>query len=277
MPVRQRHFLHATAGRGDGGFGRLREGMGRDLDRTGQAALAQDFDQGLWPRQSGFHQDGGGHLFLAQGFERGQVDRGVFDPERVLEALELGDALHQGQLATLEARRHGAAGLLALGPTAGRLVALAAGAATDAVLGLGGARGGRQVVQLRHFATSSTLIRCGTRAIMPRISGRSGSSLVCPMPRRPRARSVPRCLGLVPMADLVWVTTSVGPVVLLRRSGHGLLGLRLRVQVGLALALAVGPQHAAGGDLVGRLAPQRGHVVGTAQLLEARRWWRAPR
>src|SRR5262249_34142898 len=131
---------------------------------------------------------------------------GVLHPERVGEPLQLGDALHEGELATLEPRRHGVAGLLPLSPPAGRLVALAPGAATDAALGLGRALGRCQIVQL-HLDTSSTRTRWGTRASMPRISGRSGRSLDCPMPRRLRARSVPRCLGLVPMAERVCVTT----------------------------------------------------------------------
>ena len=48
---------------------------------------------------------------------------------------------------------------------------------------------------------------------MPRISGRSGSTLDWPMPRRPRARSVPRCLGLVLMELRVWVTRRVASAV----------------------------------------------------------------
>ena len=113
------------------------------------------------------------HLVDAQGVERRQVDRGVLDAEGVGEPLQLGDALHEGELATLEAGRHGVAGLLPLGPATGRLVALAAGAAADPALGRGGTLGRCQIVEL-HFETSSTLIRCGTRAIMPRDLGAVG-------------------------------------------------------------------------------------------------------
>ena len=46
--------------------------------------------------------------------EGAEVDRGVVDPEGVREAPELGDALHQRQLAALEAQRDRVAGALAL-------------------------------------------------------------------------------------------------------------------------------------------------------------------
>ena len=76
------------------------------------------------------------------------------------------------------------AGALALGAAAGGLAALPADAAADAAacafLEPGG---GLQVVDLHQSLTSSTVMRCGTRAIIPRISGRSGSVLVLPMPR----------------------------------------------------------------------------------------------
>src|SRR5690606_35139639 len=94
-----------------------------------------------------------------------------------------------------------AAGLLALGAPAGGLAALAGDAATDALLALVRAGSRLQAGDLDGHADSSTVTRCGTRASIPRISGRSGSVLALPMRPRPRARSVPRCLGLVPMAD----------------------------------------------------------------------------
>src|SRR6516225_2482714 len=207
--VRQRHPLDATARGGDRRFSRLGKCMGRHPHRPGEGALPEHLDQRLRADQTGLHQGLDRDGVLPEGLEGRQVDRRVADPERVGEALELRDPLHQGQLAALEAGRHGVAGLLSLRAAAGRLVALAAGAAAHPALGLGGTLGRRQVVEL-HFATSSTRTRCGTRAIMPRISGRSGRSLVWPMPRRPSARSVPRCLGLDPMAERVWVTTRWG-------------------------------------------------------------------
>ncbi len=52
------------------------------------------------------------------------------------------------------------------------------------------------LIVMRVRQPSSTRTRCGTLAIMPRISGRSGSSTVWSIRRRPSARSVPRCFGL---------------------------------------------------------------------------------
>ena len=116
-------------------------------------------------------------------------------------------------------RPHGVAGVLSLGATAGGLAALAADATTDALGLLGGAGRRGEIVDaawsallapslLDAFAalTVTTVMRCGTRAIMPRISGRSGSVLVLPIRPRPRARSVPRVLGLEPIPERTWVT-----------------------------------------------------------------------
>ena len=157
--------------------------------------------------------------------EGAQVHRGVVDAEGVLEAAQLGDALHQGQLATLEPHGDGVAGALALGAPAGGLAALAGDAAPDPPAGAGGPCRWAELMDLHGQPFSScsagvTSTRWGTRASIPRISGRSGSTLVRPMPRRPRARRVPRCLGLVPMADRTWVTRSQ-PVVDVRRRAGG--------------------------------------------------------
>src|SRR5690606_20010766 len=138
-----------------------------------------------------------------------QVDGLVLDPERVVEALELRDAHVERHLAALEPGRDGAARPLALGAAAGGLAALARDAPADALLALVRAGGRLQVVDLDGHADSSTETRCGTRASMPRISGRSGRVLTLPMRPRPSARSVPRCLGLAPMADRTWRTVRV--------------------------------------------------------------------
>src|SRR5699024_7079244 len=127
-------------------------------------------------------------------FDRVQVDGLVFDPERVLEALELRDAHVQRHLPALERGGDRGAGLLALGAAAGGLADTAANATSDAFAVAFGALGGLEVVNLHGVSpswTSSTSMRNGTRAIMPRISGRSGSVLDWPMPRRPSARRVP--------------------------------------------------------------------------------------
>src|SRR3954447_13896608 len=50
--------------------------------------------------------------------------------------------------------------------------------------------------------------RCGTVATIPRISGRSSCTTESLIRLRPRDRSVCRWLGLVPIADRIWVTFS---------------------------------------------------------------------
>src|SRR5674476_928106 len=119
-------------------------------------------------------------------FERTHVDRGVVDAEGVLEAAQLRDALHQRQLPTLETHGDRVAGALALGATAGCLSAFASDAASYPATG--SRRTGRwaELVDLHREPLSSspagvTSIRWGTRAIIPRISGRSGSTLVRPV------------------------------------------------------------------------------------------------
>lgn len=47
---------------------------------------------------------------------------------------------------------------------------------------------------------------------MPRISGRSGNTLVCPIRRKPSARNVARFFGLLPISERTCVTVIVGPV-----------------------------------------------------------------
>src|SRR5271166_173929 len=111
-----------------------------------------------------------------------------------------------------------------------------------------------------------TSTRWGTRAIIPRISGRSGSRLDRPIPRRPRARRVPRCLGFTPIAERTWVTRNqavAGPAGVESPDAlRGVISAHLREQVVGAPALAVSTQHGTRRDLVGLLAPQRGDLVG---------------
>ena len=126
----------------------------------------------------------------------------VLDPERVVEALELRDPHVQRHLAALEADRDGAAGLLALGAAAGGLAALAADAAADAASALGSspARASDRGLFMTHLLdVASTVTRCGTRAIMPRISGRSGRVFDLPMP--PQAEGAQRAAVLGLRAD----------------------------------------------------------------------------
>ena len=63
-------------------------------------------------------------------------------------------------------------------------------AAADAPTRRLGARSRLQIMDLHDGSTSSTLTRCGTRAIMPRTLGRSACSTVWLIRRRPSARSV---------------------------------------------------------------------------------------
>ena len=82
----------------------------------------------------------GRDLVQPTGFEGVEVHGLVLHAERVLEALQLRDALEKWHLATLEADPDGAAGPLALHATAGGLGALAADAAGDALGPLPGPR-----------------------------------------------------------------------------------------------------------------------------------------
>ncbi len=193
------------------------EGVGLDPQGTGQLAAAQDLDQVALVGEAGRHERGdvgGVALDDAQGTD---VDRGVLHPERVREAAQLGDPLHEGQLAALEAHRDGVACALALGAAAGGLAALAGDAAADPLATDGShPAGGRSswtfmvsLSRLRPADVTST--RCGTRAIIPRISGRSGSTLVRPMPAQAEGPRGPRCFGLVPMADRTWVVPGYSP------------------------------------------------------------------
>ena len=124
-----------------------------------------------------------------------------------LNPFAFGRAAVQRRLATFEAGRHGAARALALGAAAGGLAALAADAATDAALrpAANPARASGRGPSLRSPPRDT---RCGTRASMPRISGRSGRTFVEPIRPSPSARKVPRCFGFVPIVDRTSVTFS---------------------------------------------------------------------
>src|SRR5439155_9450850 len=129
-----------------------------------------------------------------------EVDRLVLDPERVVEALQLRDAHVQRHLAALEVLLQRTARALALGAATRGLAPTPTSTASDADgAGVGSGRW-LQIVNL-HAVTSSTLTRWGTLATIPRISGRSGSVFDLPMRPSPRARKVPFCFGLAPIAD----------------------------------------------------------------------------
>src|SRR5438067_11336553 len=94
-------------------------------------------------------------LEVLQGVE---VDHRIFDPERVLEALELRDPSGERHLASLEADGHRAARPLTLHAPTGCLAALAGDAAADSPSRLGRPLRRLQIVQL-HLETSSTVMR----------------------------------------------------------------------------------------------------------------------
>src|SRR5215213_1578849 len=204
----RRNDLDPAARTLDGADRALRERVRSDCQRLGELAPTEDLHQAALGHEAVRAQNAG--VDLVAGVERFQgveVHHDVLDAERVLEALGLRRTAVQRRLATLEPGRDVVAGALALGTPAGGLAALAGDAAADATpRGLGPGRR-LQIVDL-HALTSSTVTRCGTRAIIPRISGRSGSSTVWLIRFSPSARMVPRCFGFVPIVDLTWVTRS---------------------------------------------------------------------
>src|SRR5579875_679118 len=266
VPERRRQDLDATPGSADRVVRPPREGVGPDPNRPGELAAPSDLDQRPLAGQASLHQRRWVDLVAAEGLDVVQVDRGVGDPERVLEPPELGDPLHEGELAPLEPERHGVPGPLALAAPAGGLAALAGDPPADPAAPPSGPRRRGNLVELHGWA-SSTSIRWGTRASMPRISGRSGSSFTWPIPRSPRARRVPRCLGLEPMAERTWRTRRVRAAGAWARCS-GISG-SFPVELPLPPALPVGAQHASGDHLVGGLAPQLGDLIRPAQLLQA--------
>src|SRR5271155_4149541 len=184
--------------------------MCRDADCPIDLAAAKHFDDGPLADQTGRGHGLGGYDVGLERSERIKVHRRVLHPKGVLEPAQLWDPLHQRELTPLEPCRNLSSRLLALHSAPSRLPAPATDASANPTVRTLGTLGRSQVVKL-HAWTSSTDTRWGTRASIPRISGRSGSRFSCPMPRRPKARNVPRCFGLVPMAERSWTTRSRVP------------------------------------------------------------------
>ncbi len=213
----RREHGHGPAGRLMAADRGLREAVGRDRNGRVSSPRPSTLTRPcLWTRPAS-RRVSGVTTGAVEGLEGVEVDDHVLDAERVLEPLELRDALLQGQLAALEAgldvacgpsgpwcrgrrscrpcrRCHGRPGA---GPWTNPPVRSDHGPSSGNFLRAGTCSA--------PSGATSTVIRWGTRAIMPRISGRSGRTLDCPMPRSPRARRVPRCLGLVPMPERTWV------------------------------------------------------------------------
>ena len=156
---------------------------------------------------------------LTDMFDRADYER-VVDDWLMPALLALGAAWHRGsvtvagehfvsaavqrRLPTFEPDGHRVACALALVAAARGLAALAPDASRDAPLRATRAGCRLQVVDFHWI--SSTVTRCGTRATIPRISGRSGTTLLEPILVRPSARIVPRCLGLMPIRERTNVT-----------------------------------------------------------------------
>src|SRR3954470_9931202 len=168
--VGQRNERDATARGRDGRLGRLRNGVRGDVDLAGQRAKPEDLDEVALAQQAALDEDVGGDLADAELGDRVQVDGGVLDAERVVEALQFRDTLLERHLAAFEAAGYLAATarVLALGTGSRGLAALTADATTDALGCFGGARRRREFVDAHQLVVlSSTVMRCGTRAIMP--------------------------------------------------------------------------------------------------------------
>src|SRR3954453_423980 len=194
---RRRDHLDAAAGRLDRLTGRAGERVGLDGEALRQLAAAEDLHQPALGHEAPGPQ--GRRVDLAagvEGLERFEVHDVVLHPERVVEALRLRRATVQRRLATLEPGLDPGtrAGVLTLRTAPGGLAALAADATGDALRRLARAGGRLQIMDLH--AISSTRMRCGTLFSMPRMTAVSSWSRVVLMPWSPRARSVPRCLGL---------------------------------------------------------------------------------
>src|ERR1019366_2081395 len=125
-------------------------------------------------------------------------------------------------------------------------------------------------MQLHAVCSSETVIRWGTRAIIPRISGRSGKRFVLPIRPRPRARSVPRCFGFWPMQDLTWVTRSLvstlASALVARRTGTSAPFSGYSPE---AAALLISAEHAFWSHLLGGEPAKARPVVGAAQAAQA--------
>src|SRR4051794_16318125 len=207
---RRGHHLDAAAGRLDRLAGRPRERVGLHREALRQLTAAEHLHQAALGDEAPGSQGRRADLAArVERLERVQVHHAVLDPKRVGEALGLRRAAVQRRLAALEARLHAGSRtrVLALGTAAGGLAALAADTTRDALGRPARARGRLQIMDLH--ATSSTLMRWGTLASMPRTTGVSSCSRVVLMPCSPSARSVPRCLGLTPIDDRTWVTFNV--------------------------------------------------------------------
>ena len=154
--------------------GRLREPVGTDRQRLGELAPAEHLDQpalrdqAVRPQRSG--RDLGARVEPSRVVE---VHDEVLDPEGVLEPFGLRCAAVQRRLTALEPRGDGAARALALGPRPAVLPPLPP--MPRPTRRFARREPGAGFRSWTFIVISSTATRCGTRATMPRISGRSGN------------------------------------------------------------------------------------------------------
>src|SRR5512132_245137 len=115
--------FHGATGGGDPVGGRRGEGMRLDPDTDRDVAAAEHLDRGVLAGQAEGHEAVGVDLApVGQGLGQAvEVDHRPLDPVAGREALELGDAALERELAALEADADLGAGLGALGAPAGRL------------------------------------------------------------------------------------------------------------------------------------------------------------
>ena len=110
--------------------------MRRDVQFRLEPAASEDLHEVLLACESALDEHVERDVRDPERREGVEVDRRVLDTERVGEALQLGDALEERQLAALEAGRDLATGLLALGASSGRLAAATTDTTTDDLLAL---------------------------------------------------------------------------------------------------------------------------------------------
>jgi len=108
----------------------------RYVQRRRELSATEDLHEVLLSREPALDEHVERDVGNTQRREGVEVHRGVLDAERVGEALQLGDALEERQLAALEAGWDLATGLLTLGATSGRLAAAATDTTTDDLLAL---------------------------------------------------------------------------------------------------------------------------------------------
>src|SRR3546814_12170970 len=114
-----------TACSGDGGLGRLREGLGLHGDGAGDLATAQHLDERTLVREATTVQHLGRHLVETGLLDHVEVDALVLHAEREVEARQLLDPHVERHVAAFASRRYPDSYLLAHGSLAGGLYARA--------------------------------------------------------------------------------------------------------------------------------------------------------